>query len=64
MIDPVEALMKSQSLLVPTASSSVAPVPTILPDIVTMKAGDTGTRTLWSVSTLSFYLFAMIANIY
>lgn len=40
------------------ASSSVAPVPTVIPgsDPVYVKAGDVGNRTLWYFSSVSLLL--------
>jgi len=70
MIDPVEALMKTSSLLVPipTASataSHVAPIPTVKPDMpIIMQAGKTGDNTLWVVFVLmllSTIAFAVMA---
>lgn len=53
IIDPVWAF-KTSSLLVPTSSSSVSPLPTVLPPHVPRyeKAGETGVKTLWVVFVL------------
>ena len=42
-------MLKSASLLLPTASSSVAPIPTVFPgnEDIYQEAGDVGNRTLW-----------------
>ena len=53
MIDPVEALLKTSSLLLPlptlTSSKSVSPVPTVMPTSspIVQQAGAVGHRTLW-----------------
>jgi len=49
MIVNPEMLKTTGSLLVPAASSSVAPIPTVVPGpaITFQKAGDVGNRTLW-----------------
>ncbi|RDW88282.1 putative opsin-1 [Coleophoma cylindrospora] len=64
IVDPVEALMKTSSLLVPTSSASptVSPIPTVIPgpSRVFEKVGASGATTLWVVfvimllSTLAF----------
>lgn len=47
IIDPVWAL-KTSSLLVPTSSSSVGPLPTVTPNLPRYEeATETGTKTLW-----------------
>ncbi|MCJ1336962.1 hypothetical protein MMC09_002240 [Bachmanniomyces sp. S44760] len=65
MIDPVEALMKTSSLLVPTSSSAPAvdPIPTVIrPEY--QEASEVGTRTLWVVfvimliASVAFYAMA------
>jgi bacteriorhodopsin len=65
MIVNPEMLKTTASLLLPTASSSVAPIPTVFPGHPTyQKAGDVGNRTLWVVvvimalSSLAFYAMA------
>jgi len=61
MIDPMEALKKTSSLLVPTSTASVSPIPTVVPTLPHYeKIGETGQKTLWVVfalmllSTLAF----------
>jgi len=54
MIDPMDVLMKTSTLLVPTSTSSGHPsdtsFPTVVPDLPTFEyATATGTRTLWVV---------------
>jgi len=65
MIVNPEMLKSTPSLLVPTASSSVAPIPTVVPSKpIFQRAGDVGNRTLWVVvvimalSSLAFYAMA------
>jgi len=67
IVDPqVTAMLKSTaSLLLPTASSSVQPVPTVAPEEPTYQtSGNVGNRTLWVVvvimalSSLAFYAMA------
>ena len=52
MIVNPEMLKSTASLLLPTASSSVAPIPTVDPGSTPeyQKAGDVGNRTLWYVA--------------
>jgi len=56
IVDPVEMLMKTSSLLVPTATSKPSahhPLPTILPDTPSYQAvHEDGKRTLWYVCQL------------
>jgi bacteriorhodopsin len=57
MIDPMTALLKTSSLLVPTSSAtpSVSPIPTVVPTPPHFeKIGETGTKTLWVVFVLMF----------
>ncbi|PQE17908.1 putative opsin-1 protein [Rutstroemia sp. NJR-2017a WRK4] len=72
MIDPMQAFnmedfaKKTSSLLVPTSTPSVAPIPTVIPkpNITYETVGESGTKTLWVVfvimflSTLSFSFMA------
>ena len=55
MIVNPEMLKTTGSLLVPAASSSVAPIPTVIPSpaITFQKAGDVGNRTLWYAASSS-----------
>ena len=56
IVDPqITNMLKSTSLLLPTASSSVAPVPTVIPGDtpIYQKSGDVGNRTLWYVALAS-----------
>jgi hypothetical protein len=48
IVDP-EWAFKTSSLLVPTSTSSVAPLPTVIPTNVPHweKVGETGIKTLW-----------------
>jgi len=68
MIDPMTALRKTSSLLVPTstATASVSPIPTVVPTPPHYETvGATGSKTLWVVfaimflSTLAFIGMAM-----
>jgi len=68
MIDPMTALRKTSSLLVPTstATASVSPIPTVVPTPPHYETvGGTGSKTLWVVfaimflSTLAFIGMAM-----
>jgi len=57
MIDPMNALKKTSSLLVPTStgSASVSPIPTVFPTPASyQKVGSSGARTLWVVFVLMF----------
>jgi len=58
MIDPVYALKKTSSLLVPTSSStsSVSPIPTVINPTPAMyeTVGSAGSKTLWVVFVLMF----------
>lgn len=70
MIVNPEMLKTTASLLLPTPSSSVAPIPTVYPGTPTyQKAGDVGNRTLWVVvvimalSSLAFYALAYRAPV-
>jgi hypothetical protein len=54
MIDPMQAFdmesfkSKTSSLLVPTSTPSVAPIPTVVPNVPTYETvGESGTKTLW-----------------
>lgn len=50
IVDPVQAFATAS---VPLATSSVAPVPTVVPSLPTYeKASETGNRTLWYVNTI------------
>jgi len=41
-------MLKTDASLLPTASSSVAPIPTVIPSPpIYQQAGDVGNRTLW-----------------
>ena len=47
IIDPVWAF-KTSTLLVPHPTSSVSPIPTVIPNLpIYEKVGETGTKTLW-----------------
>jgi len=66
MIVNADMIKSTASLLLPTASSSVAPIPTVIPGNTPIyeAAGDVGNRTLWVVvvimalSSLAFYAMA------
>jgi len=57
IVDPVEMLMKTSSLLVPTSTpshSSHHPLPTIVPDSPDYQyVHDEGKRTLWYVQQIT-----------
>lgn len=57
MIDPMTAILKTSSLLVPTSSAthSVSPIPTVTPNLPRYETiGQTGTKTLWVVFVIMF----------
>jgi len=57
MIDPMHALMKTSSLLVPTSTAvaSVSPIPTVIPTPVSYEeVGPVGAKVLWVVFAIMF----------
>ncbi|KAM3084238.1 hypothetical protein ACMFMG_001657 [Clarireedia jacksonii] len=61
MIDPMQAFdmesfgSKTSSLLVPTSTPSVAPIPTVVPNVpIYETVGESGTKTLWVVFVIMF----------
>lgn len=65
IVDPVEMLMRTSSLLVPTSTATATkhhPLPTIVPDIPEYQtAGDAGMRTLWVVFVIMVIASAAFA---